>query len=228
MSLPAWRTEIIHFLDFVSCMHAFSCASFLSVVRTLFREFQEFRHPWNSSKTADNIPLDHHSELTTTELCYLFRSMIPTAHIHSVHALPGPRPDRGTPFMTAIVFAYAVHPDYERIEKFPFLWRMCWNVLRTRKAFRMQPWLPNSLPSYARLAGCLVQHVHGNVEAVVLSVKLKVAKKAKRIMDKRTIQLRSQRVKRQTSQNARRCECQGCYSCYPSFEVRKWCVFHES
>ena len=47
--------------------------------------------------------------------------MIPTAHIHYVHALPGPRPDRGTPFTTAIiikmqnltVFACAVHPDYE-------------------------------------------------------------------------------------------------------------------
>ena len=59
--------------------------------------------------------------------------MIPTAHIHYVHALPGPRPDRGTPFTTAIiikmqnltVLACAVHQDYERIEKFPFLWRMC-------------------------------------------------------------------------------------------------------
>jgi len=43
----------------------------------------------------------------------------------------------------------------------------------------------------------------------VLSVNLQVAKKTKRIMDKRAIQMRSQRVKRQTSQNTRVCECYG-------------------
>jgi len=157
MSLPAWRTEIIYFLDFVRCMHAFSCASLLSIVRTLFREFREFRHPWSPSKTAINQctsrpPLWAHDNRTLFFILFddsdcshsLCARAFGTAagQGHSLHDC------HHNKMQNLTVFACAVHPDYERIEK----WRMCWNDLRTRKAFRMQPWLPDSLPSYARLA----------------------------------------------------------------------------